>query len=302
MGIPPFMETLICLFPVLCVETCLVVFLAAECMLDERRGDQISWHFHLLTFMVFLMVFLRRPIVLKQCEFGNMCQFDQLPLVWCVFFLREILAQSFPLLCTCLSQTFCRSVPVSSNLCWSPSQATWRLTLRSWRFCGATWFEFSAEYGDSSSFCSTSCLDPVFFPSHSGHPFAIHLSGIFYENRGPQDAWLNSILSTQVWNNSGLAAVESSRFPSGPVFTRSSWKTDALWRWAWLLDWLWTPFGHLWLDFHVVRRSSSTKSSTPTKTSPPRRPDLRQSHYFYSTAWCSHRSIPVQMMKYGTTC
>lgn len=69
-GDPPHLwETLICLFPVLCVETCLVVFLAAECMLDERRGDQISWHFHLLTFMVFLMVFLRRPIVLKQCEF-----------------------------------------------------------------------------------------------------------------------------------------------------------------------------------------------------------------------------------------
>ena len=63
-----------------------------------------------------------------------------------------------------LSQTFCRSVPVSSNLCWSLSQAIWRLTLRSWRFCGATWLQFSDVFSRVWRLfvlCSTSCLDPV---------------------------------------------------------------------------------------------------------------------------------------------
>ena len=48
--------------------------------------------------------------------------------------------------------------------------------------------------------------------------------------------------------------------------------------WAWLLDGFGHPLDTLYhgarLDFHMfVRRCSSTQSSTPTKTSPPRSPD-----------------------------
>ena len=158
----------------------------------------------------------------------------------CVAFLREIVTIFIAALMCSFSQTkIGRSVPVSSNRCWSLSQAIWRLTLRSWRFCGATWvpvfsrcFQQSMETQKSfvqllalirylvanypqlvfvgynpSDLHGISRVNPLItgvitithllsgmshpvdlFRNDSGHSFAIHLSGIFYENRGPQDA------------------------------------------------------------------------------------------------------------------